>query len=376
MKILNILTLGSVGGAENFVLSLCRVYDKRRFEVKVAVLLSGGEVSNQIAREGHEVVELEMRNGFDILRAFKLIPLIREQNIDIVNIHSPNPLGRLCSVLSFAPVIIQSDHGPTMNSAKKRRSRVITSNRLLMPFVDHFIAISKGMAQTLMLRERVPRDKITLIYNGIDVDRISKATGMKEKLLKELKLDNKRPILGTVGRLSGEKQMPLLLQSLSLLKAWNQEFICLVVGDGPDRGYLQEYSSLLHLQNNIRFLGERGDVPALLELMDVFVFSSGGEAFSIALLEAMAKSLPIVAFDVEGVNEAVLSEKTGYLVPFADIELFSKRISHLLENPRLAMRMGEEGFSRVRSEFDLSRNVRKLENLYDQLHERKSISSL
>jgi glycosyltransferase involved in cell wall biosynthesis len=372
-RVLNIVPLGGIGGAEKFVLSLCRGYNKRRFETMVCILFSGGVVSDQIAREGSEVTVLNMSNGFDLTRALRLISVIRSRKIDIVNIHGQNPLGKLCSILSCVPVIIHTDHGTTVGSPVKRRERVVLFNRLLTPFIDHFIAISQGMKQSLRLREKIPYKKITLIYNGVDVDAISKVSCNKTELRESLGIPPDIPVLGTVGRLDAAKQYPLLLKSLSILKNRGIELIALIVGDGPDRKPLESLAKKMSLNDRIRFLGQRNDVIQLLELMDVFVFSSGGEAFSITLLEAMAKAKPVVAFDVEGVNEAVVSNETGFLVPFGGVEEFAKKIALLLESPELAQRIGQSAFERVSAMFDLKKNIQKVEVLYKSLLEDKQI---
>jgi len=374
IRVLNIVPLGGIGGAEKFVLSLCLGYNKRRFETMVCILLSGGVVSDQIACEGYDVTVLNMANGFDLIRALRLIPIIKSLRIDIVNIHGQNPLGKLCSILSGAPVIVHTDHGTTVGSPVKRRPRVVFFNRLLTPFIDHFIAISQGMKQSLRLREKVPGNKITLIYNGVDVDAISKESCNKTELRESLGIPPGIPVLGAVGRLAAEKQYPHLLKSLSILKNQGIEFIALIVGDGPDRKPLESLAKKMSLNDRIRFLGQRNDVIQLLELMDVFVFSSGGEAFSITLLEAMAKAKPVVAFDVKGVDEAIVTHKTGFLVPFGDVEGFADKVKLLLESPEMALQMGKSGFKRVNTEFDIRSNIKKLEALYESLLEDKQIS--
>lgn len=371
IRVLNILTLGGIGGAEKFVLSLCRGYNKRRFEAMVCVLFSGDTVSDQIACEGYDVTVLNMANGFDLIKALRLIPIIRGRRIDIVNIHGENPLSKLCSVLSGVPVVVHTDHGTTVGSPVTRRQRVVLFNRLLTPFIDHFIAISQGMKKSLRLREKIPGNKITLIYNGVDVDAISKVSCNKTELRESLGIPPGIPILGTVGRLVTEKQYPLLLKSLSTLKNWGIEFVALIVGDGPDRKSLESLTKEMSLNDQVRFLGQRNDVIQLLELMDVFVFSSGGEAFSITLLEAMAKAKPIVAFDVKGVDEAIVTHETGFLVPFGNVEGFANKVKLLLESPELALQMGKSGFERVNTEFEIRSNIKKLEELYEGLLEEK-----
>ena len=311
----------------------------------------------------------------EVLFRIKLLARgIRSRRIDIVNIHGQNPLGKFCSILSGVPVVVHTDHGTTVGSSVTRRQRVVFFNRLLTPFIDYFIAISQGMKQSLRLREKIPDNKITLIYNGVDVDAISKVSCNKTELRKSLGIPPDIPVLGTVGRLVAEKQYPLLFKLLSTLKNRGIEFITLIVGDGPDRKPLESLTKKMSLNDQVWFLGQRNDVIQLLELMDVFVFSSGGEAFSITLLEAMAKAKPIVAFDVKGVDEAIVTHETGFLVPFGNVEEFANKVKLLLESPELALRMGKSGFERVNTEFDIRSNIKKLEALYESLLEDKQIS--
>lgn len=139
------------------------------------------------------------------------------------------------------------------------------------------------------------------------------------------------------------------------------------MGDGPERNELEFLLKEMSLNGCVQFLGQRNDVIQILDLMDVFVFSSGGEAFSITLLEAMAKARPVVAFDVEGVNEAVITNKTGFLVPDGDVTRFARQIRILLESPDLARKMGISGFERVKKTFNLKSNIQKIEALYERL---------
>jgi glycosyltransferase involved in cell wall biosynthesis len=130
----------------------------------------------------------------------------------------------------------------------------------------------------------------------------------------------------------------------------------------------------MRLNDCVRFLGYRNDVHHLLEIMDIFLFSSGGEAFSITLLEAMAKTKPIVAFDVEGVNEAVVDNRTGFLVPFGDVKEFANKAQALLDSPLLRQKMGRAAFERVNTKFDIKKTIRKLEALYVQLRGKATVS--
>jgi len=329
-------------------------------------------VSDQIAAEGVEVKIIGMRNGFDLIRAKDLTRIIRRSKIDIVNIHGQNPLGKVCSILARPEAIVVTDHGTTMNSLTTRKRRVVLANRLITPYIDNFIAISLGMKKSLRGREKVPRQKITLIYNGVDVKGISAVPCQRDDLRDSLEITPGLAVLGTIGRLVPEKQYPQLFQALSRLKAKGRQFIFLLVGDGPENRALQTLADHLELSNCLRFLGWQNDVIGFLELMDVFLFASAGEAFSITILEAMARSKPIVAFDVDGVNEAVVDNKTGFLVPFGDTDGLADKTEILIDTPQLATEFGTAAFERVSALFSLETNVRQLELLYDELLQKKA----
>jgi glycosyltransferase involved in cell wall biosynthesis len=367
IKVLNVLATGDMGGAENFVLSLCRHHDTRRFEVMACFLLSGGTASTRIADAGYKVEVLDMTSGFDCSGVLKLISVIRRNGIHVVNTHMETPLGKLGSILSAAPVVVHTDHGVTMASPIKRKPRVVHASRLFIPFIDHFIAISQGMRTSLLIREKVPPEKITLIYNGVEVNAISKTLCDHSELKHSLDLPEGVPILGMVGRLCPEKQYPLLLHALAALKRLEVPFRALIIGDGAERNALEAVAKRLHLNDRVHFLGERNDVFSLLDLIDLFVFSSGGEAFSIAVLEAMAKARPVVGFDVEGVNEAVVNGETGFTVPQGDAGAFAQKIKELLDFPELAHRMGRNAYARANACFNLKENIKRIETLYEYL---------
>ena len=365
-RILHVLTGGGVGGTQRYVQSLCRYHDRSRFRVYVCVLMEGGTVSREIANMGVEVFVLNMSTGFDLPRVWRLFTLIRRLGIDIVNIHSQTPLAKVCCVLSNARRVIQTDHGTTVGSPTKRKRRVVFVNRLLTRYIDHFVAISKGMERSLATREHVPPSKMTLIYNGVDVDAVASLQVDREDYKRRLGLRPGTPVIGMVGRISFEKRYPLLLETLAVLKKQGVEFGGLIIGDGPQRQEIDALVDALSLRDRVILLGERADVHELLKIMDVFAFSSAGEAFSITVLEAMASQIPVVAFDVEGVNEAVVQNETGFLVPYGDVDALAGKLRLLLENRAIAESMGMAALKRTRERFELKNNIRELEKLYEK----------
>ncbi len=210
--------MGQTGGAEQFLFSMLKHHNKEKFHFAVAILLKGGEISDKMLRAGYYVKEFGMQNGFDFLNGARLMPFICKNRFDIINFHGQVPLGKFFSILTFPPVFIHTDHGTSIYSPVRRKKRVILFNRLIAPFVDCFIAISNGMKKSLELREKIPVSKIKLIYNGVDVDAICRTQTNGALLKKSLGIKKDRLVMGTVGRLVPEKQYPLLLKALCILK--------------------------------------------------------------------------------------------------------------------------------------------------------------
>jgi glycosyltransferase involved in cell wall biosynthesis len=140
-----------------------------------------------------------------------------------------------------------------------------------------------------------------------------------------------------------------------------------LIGDGPEAGSLAALSRQLGLQEAVRFLGTRSDIPQLLSLLDVVALPSLEEGFPNVVLEAMAAGKPVVATRVGGTPEAVIHRETGLLVPPKDPRALADAILEVLDDPQRANAMGQAGRERVRKAFDLSRMVQEIEALYEEL---------
>ncbi len=142
-----------------------------------------------------------------------------------------------------------------------------------------------------------------------------------------------------------------------------------IIGDGELRQSLEQRSRTLGIENNVQFLGTRPDVPELLAHMDVFVLPSLWEGMPIVILEAMAARKPIVASDVDGVSEIVVNKRDGILVPPRNPKELAQAISLILTDRGLAECLGQRGFDKVVSQFDIETTVSRTQELYDSVLE-------
>ncbi|MEQ9000880.1 MAG: glycosyltransferase family 4 protein [Coleofasciculus sp. B1-GNL1-01] len=162
-----------------------------------------------------------------------------------------------------------------------------------------------------------------------------------------------------VGRLAAAKGLPVLLESLAMLKSSHPEIILTVVGDGEDRAELEQMTARLELNNNVKFVGykSQAEVREYMQETDVFVLPSFAEGVPVSLMEAMAAGVPVVTTQIAGVSELVENGVSGYIVPAGDSTTLADRIKTLLTEPQLRSQFGTAGREKIEKEFNLNHEV-------------------
>lgn len=162
-----------------------------------------------------------------------------------------------------------------------------------------------------------------------------------------------------IGRLAAAKGLPILLESLVSLKRSHPEIILTVVGDGSDRGELEQMATKLGLNEHVNFVGyqSQAEVREYIQQSDVFVMSSFAEGIPVVLMEAMAAGLPVVATQIAGISELVENGINGYLVPPGDVVTLTDRVAKLLADHQLRNQLGKAGRAKVQQDFNIEHEV-------------------
>ncbi|NJL10657.1 MAG: glycosyltransferase family 4 protein, partial [Calothrix sp. SM1_7_51] len=165
-----------------------------------------------------------------------------------------------------------------------------------------------------------------------------------------------------VGRLTVVKGLPILLESLAILKRSHPDILLTVVGDGSDRESLEQITARLELEANVHFVGSKSqtEVREHLQQTDIFVMSSFTEGTPVVLMEAMAAGVPVVATQVGGINELVDNGVNGYLVPPANAMFLREKIEILLNDCELRAKFGTAGRAKVEQEFNIHHEAARL----------------
>jgi glycosyltransferase involved in cell wall biosynthesis len=232
--------------------------------------------------------------------------------------------------------------------------------------VSGYIAISEKVGTAMVDVIGSIGDKITVISNGVDMKRYGHTID-KTIVHSQLGLEANARVIAMVGTLKKVKGHCYMIETMASIVPQYTKLHLLLIGDGELREELQALTSRLSLDRHVHFLGDRHDVPKLLAASDIFVLSSLWEGLSMALLEAMASSLPIVASEVSGTVQAIIPNETGLLVPPGDVQKLTEAIRQLLSDPLRAKAMGIAARLRVEAEFSAQRQVGEHLALYHHL---------
>jgi len=278
-----------------------------------------------------------------------------------------NLIGRIFGCLLGIPIIISSER--TMG--QERINRLII-NRFTSVIVDVVISVSENVARFVAEEIKIPREKIYIIPNGVD---ITKFNHLPPQIISRQmnKIQSEGLIIGAIGRPRPVKGYKFLLEAFQeISKEYSQSFL-VFVGNGPYRNDLIKFSSNLCISDRVVFLNDHKNIPELLSAFDIVVSSSLHEGMSNVILEGMAAGLPVVATAVGGTPEVVIDGETGFLVPPGDPDALAEAINKLLNDPVLRKRFGQAGRKRVEKCFTIEETVRKTEDLYLRLLKEKGI---
>jgi glycosyltransferase involved in cell wall biosynthesis len=354
-------------GAEMVLVEAAARLDPDRFRVICGLLTpdAAGVIPPHVSTVDFRMPGL---NGWVWLRfILQLCWVIYRRRVDLLHVNSyvPGNYARLAAALMQVPIIIDHWHGFTRFSRKRR-----LVCRVLGRFTDLSLAVSRGVRDYLVAQGGLDPAKVRVVANGVDTAAIE-AARPGNLVRRELGLPEGAPVIGLVARLDhwgkGHKEF---LEALASLKE-RHPVHALIVGGGRRIDEVRALAASLGLAEAVHFLGERSDVPDLLNAMDIFVLPSYSEGLSLALLEAMAAGLPVVATRVGGTPEVVTDGGNGLLIPPRDAGALAGALTRLLSDPAFARRLGANAQAHIQEHFSLYRLGREINEIYGELVEKK-----
>lgn len=365
-----------IGGAEVMLLYYIKALGFEKYDHYVYFFGADGPIRKKI--ESLEVpvfrgkrrasIKNPAKFGWSLYRLFKdIISFVKRKNVNILISHlrQANQLAVVLGKMSGIPVF------PVVHNtmAFQDRRTNLDPRVPLLKIVDEFIycvsdctiAVSSEIKEIIQRKFRLIDSKIIVVKNGIILDNGLPEASDLEKEFPESK--NKLKILA-VGSLSYQKAFEVLVKAVAEVVCYGQVSIfILIAGGGEELIYLENLIKDLSVTKYIRLLGIRNDVFQLMKAADLFVMSSRYEGLSIAMIEAMACGLPIIASDAPGIKGHIEDGENGLLFPIGDYQVLAKRILQLADDKDLRDRLSRGALEAFVREYDMRQNIKPLDIL-------------
>jgi glycosyltransferase involved in cell wall biosynthesis len=362
--------VGTHGGAEHLTMQIAERLDPTRFESMVcATRFSAAEREKDtvedaavaLRRAGVRFLGLDRRTRAHAWAWWPLIRLLRRERVDVIHAHKFGSniwgvvFGRLCGV----PVVITHEHGWSF----ERGPKMIIDRELIARGSNAFIAVSREDRRRMIELQRISADTAIFVANGIPA--LPAPSGRDVRA--ELGIGPEDRVVTSVGFLRRPKTMDVLIEAAARIAPGVPGLRVLIVGEGADRPVYEALIEKLGVQDTVKLMGLRSDVPDLLAASDVAVLSTNSEGSPLSVMEYMDAGLPVVATRVGGIPDLIDDGVQGLLVEPQDAAGLGDAIARVLDDPEEARRMGERGRERRRREFDIDVMVSNLQDLYLEL---------
>ena len=341
LRVAHIIGGLSIGGAERNLVNLLNALPcDYRAVIFIGAKHSGPSLHQDLdpAIEQHSI-RIRQRNL--PVGIAKLASLLRKIGVDVVHTHMfvPNLYGAMAARLAGVPIVVTSEHGE--NPRKKPLQRWL-ERRVISPLVDLRFCVSPQILDQRRYMDGVPASKLRLTFNGTPVP--SPQTQRSLNLL---------PVIGSVGRFITAKDYPGLLEAVAKLRSHGYRAEVCIIGDGAEMENIRGTIKKLNLGDIVTLPGLVKDVDRWYEHFDIYVSSSVREGQPVALLEAMAHGLPVVATDVGAMAETVRHGEGGLIVPPGDSAALATALSRLLDDADLRETLGRNALARVEREYSV-----------------------
>ncbi len=360
-RVVQLLATGKVGGAQGSVSDLMLRLDPSRFAVEAVSLIDGPAIDRMHALD-LPVTVIGERDDRAVVRA--LAAHLREREVDLLHAHMfrAELLGARAARMAGVPVVVA-----TVHSSRVRSTGDIAALAAETAYVDRLVAPSEAIAAKIRSEGRGAAE-ITVVPNGVDLDRFGahRTADQRATLRASLGIPAEAFLIGVVARLEPEKGHRYLLAAWPEVAQAVPVAWLLLVGDGSLADALRAQVRALPpaARRRVVFAGGQTDVVATTQSLDLAVLASLREAQGIALLEAMAARVPVVASRVGGIPETVRDGVDGLLVPPADSAALAAAVIRVAHDRGLRDRVAASGRRRVEQRFGLDRAVTRLEAIY------------
>ncbi len=367
------------GGPDKTILNSAALHNTEKVNVLVAYLRQPSDNEFKIDEMAHKLsidyVDVLDRFFVDPICIYKIRKILTERNITLLHTHDDKTLlyGTILKLITPSLRIMHTCHSHS-NYRKSTFMRFIeylryTLRKKIQVFLMQFhmkpiLTISKDTKRRLS-SEGINKNDIFVLYNGIDIKKWSPEKG-KPILRDEFNISKDTFIVGTVARITFDKDLPTFYKTakLTINRFPNIKFIIVGDGYGDELYFAKKEVEFLNLENSVYFSGHRTDLENIYASFDIFLMTSRTEGLPNTVLEAMAMEVPVVSTSVGGVPEIINSHSNGILCPVGDANALSDALCCLLKNSRMRYEIAKNSRTNIENNFCFYNRVRKLEELY------------
>lgn len=377
IRVAHLIERMDVGGMERLVELILDKLPRQQFDQWLCCMSEPGPMTEGLRRRGIRVDVLGVTYYYRPTHFAKMFAYLCRCRPHVVHTHGEfaGIFGRAAAIAAGVPVVLF--HAQNLPAYVQARRTVLQNRILTAASRGMIIACAQDTKQYLVDDEKIPAAKVAVVHNCVDVQSIDAASSTRARTRRHFEFGTEHVVFGTVSRLAPVKGHSYLLRAATSVIGVEPRSRFLIVGDGPERVKLEALVQELGLSSVVTFAGMRSDVPAMLSAMDVFVQpTSVVEGLPLAVTEAMAARLPVVATDVGGVREAVKNGVNGFVVRPCDVSALASALIAVSSDPTRRRAMGLKSRQLCDAEFSTEIMAARIADLYTGLVRRRCPSVL
>lgn len=375
-KVLFVIDTLELGGAELSMLQMIPHFNN--IELSICHLYKGSRLKADYEAQGVTVHSFGLQGPYSFYKAYtklcKLLKQVRPNVVHVALLRSSLVCRLACRRMNIALIgsFVADSYSPSrysqLTTVARLKLRLFQGlDRVTAKWCNHFVAISKSIAENNAKVVGLDRQLISVVYRGRDPEQFMprQVTSWKNRSVNAI----------VVGRLVVSKGHRDLVAVMADTNLKDQHIHITVVGDGPEMNGLKKSIADNSLQSRFTFLGKREDVPNLLASSDLFLFPSHYEGLGGALIEAMLTGLPIVCSDIPVFREFIHEGNTGLLASVGSVDSWQQKINWIMEHETDARAMGQRARKTALTLFDIRQISYQYEKIYRTVYESYSTSN-
>ncbi|MFZ6691570.1 TIGR03088 family PEP-CTERM/XrtA system glycosyltransferase [Undibacterium sp. SXout20W] len=364
------------GGLETLVVDCVNKIPPDKYRHAIVCLTDFTDFAKKITQPNVQIFALNKPPGLGLSIHFKLWKLLKKLRPAILHTYNTAAIEySFTAKLAGVPICVHAEHGRDMSDVNGTNKKHIFLKRHLQIFIDRYVSVSTDLHNWLLDTVKIPSEKQCVIINGVDTDKFAPHRTEQSTVLP---WPGEHFVIGTVGQIRDIKNhrglieaFHVLLQKLHESPHYRDQLRLCIIGEGRLLRSLKQQVVDAGISELVWLPGARSDVAQIMSTFSVFTLPSFAEGTPIALLEAMATGLPIVASEVGGIPEVIKDQVQGSLVPVNDPQALADAFLRYLQQPELASFHAAEARKRIEEKYSLTSMISQYQHLYDELcHEK------